>query len=79
MFWVLGAASDFDFIDRCRPNGSAFCNNGLLPDQVRAQIFTDLVVTGWWYIILPVLLPILVGVPIMWLWAKRTPKVQADL
>jgi hypothetical protein len=79
MFWVLGAASDFDFIDRCRPTGTGFCNHGILKDQVRAQIFTDLMVTGWWYIILPVLLPILVGVPIMLLWAKRMPKVQADL
>lgn len=70
MFFVLRMGSRYDFIDRCRPNGSGFCNNGLLPDVVRAHILTDLLVAGSQIIILPVLLPILIGLLIIWISSK---------
>lgn len=54
---ILVTAPPYDFIDRCRPSGSALCVDGRTIDQVRQEIRLDKAKAIAIYLVVPILLP----------------------
>ncbi|MDO9348198.1 MAG: hypothetical protein Q7T47_02850 [Anaerolineales bacterium] len=54
MFVTLASAPPFDFIDRCRPPGTGFCEDGRTFMAVRLEILGEFLLVALLYIALPI-------------------------